>query len=100
MKNSFRVISLVLVMVCFGLATSNTLLILHLVEHHKDKNHDCEHCPVCQQAVVNVFKAVSPDALLVKEPAYITIAVVCAIQFRAKEFKFLTPYTRAPPPLF
>jgi Protein of unknown function (DUF2946) len=97
MKNSFRKVLLALVMVCFVLTATNAVLALHLAEHHKDKSHDSEHCPICQQAVVNTVKAVLPDTTPAKEPLLVTIVNVCAIQHFVKDFKFLTPYQRAPP---
>lgn len=97
MKNSFRVILLVLVTACFIMTATNVVLVLHLIEHHNDKSHDSEHCPICQQAVVDTVKAVLPDAPVVKEPLLVTTAGVCVIQYPVKDFKFLTPYTRAPP---
>jgi hypothetical protein len=85
-------------MVCFILTATNAMLILHLTEHHKDESHNPEHCPICQQAVVNIVKAVLPDTLAIKEAPQVTPADVCATQSPVKDFKFLTHHTRAPPP--
>jgi hemoglobin-like flavoprotein len=84
-------------MTCFILTATNVVLVLHLAEHHNDKNHDPEHCPICQQAIVNAVKAVLPDTSVIKEPPQVTIADVYIIQHFVKDFKFLTPHTRAPP---
>ncbi|MDD5063841.1 MAG: hypothetical protein PHQ35_03650 [Phycisphaerae bacterium] len=97
MKNSFRRILLALVMACFILTATNVVLVLHLAEHHKDEHHDSEHCPICQQAIVNTVKAILPDAPVIKEPPRAAATVVCVIQSLVKDFKFLTPHTRAPP---
>jgi hypothetical protein len=97
MKNSFRTALLALVLVCFILTATNAVLILHLIEHHNDESHNPEHCPICQQAAINIVKAVLLDAPVIKEPLLVTIADACAIQCFVKDFKFLTPHTRAPP---
>jgi hypothetical protein len=97
MKNSFRTALLALVLVCFILTATNAVLVLHLIEHHSDESHDPEHCPICQQAVANIVKIILPDAPVIKEPSLVTIADVCVIQHFVKDFKFLTPHTRAPP---
>jgi hypothetical protein len=97
MKNSVRIAGIVLVMVCFILTATNAMLILHLIEHHKDECHNPEHCPICQQAVINIAKAVLPDTPVIKEPPRVTIADVCVIQSFVKDFKFITPHMRAPP---
>jgi hypothetical protein len=97
MRENCRKILLVFASVCFVLSATNIILVLHLAEHHKDENHDPEHCPICQQAVVNAVKAVLPDPPAVKEPLLITIADFCVIRHYIKDFKFLTPHTRAPP---
>jgi hypothetical protein len=96
MKNRLRIIALVPVTVCFILTASNVMLILHLIEHHKDESHNPEHCPICQQAAMNIVKAVLPDTPAIEE-APVTPADVCAIQSPAKNFKFFTYHTRAPP---
>jgi hypothetical protein len=97
MKNSLRKVLLALVMVCFILTAANVAVVQHLIEHHKDESHDHEHCPICQQAIVNTAKAVLPDAPVIKEQPQVTIADVYVIHHFVKDFKFLTPHTRAPP---
>ena len=97
MKQRCQTALLILVMACFILTATNAVPVLHLIEHHNDESHDSEHCPICQQALVNTVKVILPDAPVIKEPPLVTIADVCVIQHFVKDFKFLTPHTRAPP---
>ena len=97
MKDSVRRILLAPVLVCFTLTATNVVIVLHLIEHHNDKSHDSEHCPICQQAVVNTAKAILIDAPVIKEPLLVTIADVRVIRQIVKDFKFLTSQKRAPP---
>lgn len=96
MKNRIRIILPILIMVCFILTATNTVLALHLAEHHDDENHDPEHCPICQQATINVVQAVLPTPLIVIE-LLVIVEDVYVVHHFVKHFKFLTPYMRAPP---
>jgi hypothetical protein len=97
MKNSFRRILLALVLVCFILTATNVVLVLHLAEHHKDKNHDPEHCPICQQAVINKNLAVLCPSAVIYTVNRITFTISYTNSFLPAIVEFQFPPSRAPP---
>jgi len=96
MKKCFRIALLALTTLCFGLNATNTVLVLHLAKHHHDKSHDSEHCSLCQQAAVNITKAVLPGAPLVTGLPLVNKIISVIYQY-VRNFELLTPYMRAPP---
>jgi hypothetical protein len=97
MKENCRKVLLVFTAVCFVLAATNIMLVLHLAQHEHDKNHNPENCPVCQQAVIN-SNAVIPDAPSgICEASEVLFKVSYRSFFRPEPVKFQFPLLRAPP---
>lgn len=88
---------LVLVSVCFILTATNVMLALHLAEHHKDKNHDPEHCPTCQQGVINKNSAVLQSSPKVHQVNEISFTISYRNFFLPQIVDFQFPPSRAPP---
>jgi hypothetical protein len=97
MKNGLRRILLALVIACFILTTSNVLLVLHLTEHHKDKNHNPKHCPICQQAAINKNLADLPPPAGTYTVNEIPFAISCTNSVFPQTVRHLLPSPRAPP---
>ncbi|MFA6424611.1 MAG: hypothetical protein WCW64_00330 [Phycisphaerae bacterium] len=97
MKENCRKVLLVFAAVCFVLAATNIMLALHLAEHDNDKGHNPETCPICQQAIANKTKVILPTISIAFELPQITIANIDVVEPIVKNFKFITPYLRAPP---
>ncbi|MDD5328208.1 MAG: hypothetical protein PHY02_10420 [Phycisphaerae bacterium] len=97
MKNSFKKLLFALVMVCFILTASNVMLALHLSEHHKDENHDHQHCPICQQVVINKNLAVLPPPVGIYTVNEIPFTITYANSFFPQIVRHRFPSPRAPP---
>ncbi len=99
MNKSLKKFVFVTAAILFLLNSANISLYLHLAEHKNDAEHDHNKCPICQQAVTNKTKAIVSLDPVVVEQQQVASADVYAIEHIIKNFKFLTPYLRAPPAL-
>jgi hypothetical protein len=97
MKKNFRKILFVFVIACFVLTATNILLALHLAEHDKDKNHNPETCPICQQGMINKNPAVLQSPPKVYQVNEISFTISYRNFFSPKIVKFQIPHLRAPP---
>lgn len=81
----------------FLLNAAGVPLFIHLAEHKDEAHHDDDNCPICQQALANKTKFITPAVSFIFELPQITIANVDAVYCFVKNFKFITPPLRGPP---
>jgi len=97
MKKIFKKVLYALALAVFILTATNTILALHLAAHEKDKQHDHNNCPICQQAAINKKPIVLPystETFLVHVIVF-TVSYDTGILLQATEFQL--PQLRAPP---
>jgi len=97
MKNNYRKALLVFAAVCFVLTATNIMLALHLAEHDKDKGHNPENCPICQQALINKNYSILQSPLKVYQVNEIPFTKSYRNSFPPQIVKFQFPPLRAPP---
>ena len=97
MKKNYQKILFVFVITCFALTATNILLVLHLAEHNKDKHHDHENCPICQQGVINKKSVILHSPTTVCQVNEISFTRSYRNFFSPQIVKFQLPQLRAPP---
>jgi len=60
LTNLARKILLITVIACFAALVTGLTLMLHLSSIEHPEEHNCEHCPICQQIIINPAKVIIP----------------------------------------
>jgi hypothetical protein len=97
MKKYHKGILFVFIIACFSLTATNALLTLHLAEHDKDKTHNPENCPTCQQGAINRDSAILQSHPEIYQVNEISFSTSYRNFFSPQIVKFQFPSLRAPP---
>jgi hypothetical protein len=97
MNVRIKKIVIIFISICFVLTATNIVLALHLVEHHHDKSHNPENCPICQQGVIIQNSAVLQSHPKVCQVNEILFTLSYRNFFSLQIGKFQLPPSHAPP---
>jgi hypothetical protein len=97
MKKIFRRVVFISAAICFILTATNIVLFIHLAEHEKSGQHDCNHCPICQNLIINKNPILLSPPIIISGFEKIAYTIDYIFVISPPTIQFQSPYLRAPP---
>lgn len=97
MKKIFQRIVFISAAICFILTATGIVVFVHLAEHEKSGQHDCNHCPICQNLIINKNPILLSSPVLISGFDKIAYTINYIVVISSPTIQFQLPYLRAPP---